>query len=400
MSIGRDLRSVDVAGGDDVLFVHDRKLERTCDVHATVGAVQQCTRAMSATLPRIQPSYAPQPAGVAWPTTQWPRGAHYRQLELEAVVDEAFSMDDLAVTNAVVIVQGGRVLVERYAGVKEFFDRPTEPVTADSTLLSWSMAKSMLHMIIGTLVDEGRLDVDGYAAVPEWADDNDPRHVIRLRDLLAMRDGLAFVEVYEIGATSHVIEMLFGEGKSDMAGYTARLPLAHAPDTVFNYSSGTTNVLSRIVADQVGYGDVYRKYLETRLFGPLGMTSAEATFDATGVFVASSYVHATALDFAKFGLLYLRGGEWDGTQLLSRAWADTAQVPLSVDEEDGSFYSWQWWVTGDRYGTYWASGYEGQMIAIAPALDALVLRFGHTPAEHYPDLAAWRSRVLDVLASS
>jgi CubicO group peptidase (beta-lactamase class C family) len=259
------------------------------------------------------------------------------------------------------------------------------------------MAKSMLHMIIGTLVDTGRLDPDAPAPVPEWQGEDDPRRQIRLRDLLAMRDGLAFVEVYEIGETSHVIEMLFGEGKEDMAAYTAQLPLAHEPDTFFNYSSGTTNVLSRIVADVVGYGDEYREYLDDRLFGPLGMSSAVATFDPAGVFVASSYVHANALDFAKFGLLYLRGGEWDEKQLVSRAWVDTAQIPLSVDEESGSFYSWQWWVTGDEYGTYWASGYEGQMIAVVPALDALVVRFGKTPEDHYPALAAWRERVLRVL---
>jgi CubicO group peptidase (beta-lactamase class C family) len=356
---------------------------------------------MSAThLPRVEPSAAPPTPGVAWPTQTWPRATHANQADLEAVVSEAFVDEELATTNAVVIVHGGRVVVERYGGVREHFDRPPEPISAESQLLSWSMAKSMLHMIIGTLVDDGRLDPDMPAPVPEWQREGDPRQQIRLRDLLAMRDGLAFVEVYEIGHTSHVIEMLFGEGKENMAAFTAQLPLAHEPGTFFNYSSGTTNVLSRIVADVVGYGDAYRAYLDERLFGPLGMTSAVATFDATGVFVASSYVHATALDFAKFGLLYLRGGEWDGRQLVSRAWVDTAQVPLSVDEESGSFYSWQWWVTGDEYGTYWASGYEGQMIAVVPALDALVVRFGKTSEEHYPDLAEWRERVLRVLDES
>jgi CubicO group peptidase (beta-lactamase class C family) len=337
---------------------------------------------------------------VGWPTNAWPRGTDTNQAKLEAVVNRAFVDEELATTNAVVVIQGGRVLVERYAGIQEFFDRPTEPITASSQLLSWSMAKSMLHMIIGTLVDEGLLDPEAPAPVPEWQGVGDPRKEIRLRDLLAMRDGLAFVEVYEIGEKSHVIEMLFGEGKEDMAAYTARLPLAHEPNTFFNYSSGTTNVLSRIVADIVGYGEAYREYLDRRLFGPLGMTSAVATFDPTGVFVASSYVHANALDFAKFGLLYLRGGEWDGQQLISRAWVDTAQVPFSVDEESGSFYSWQWWVTGDEYGTYWASGYEGQMIAVVPALDALVLRFGKTSEDHYPDLARWREQVLRVLDKS
>jgi CubicO group peptidase (beta-lactamase class C family) len=348
-------------------------------------------------LPLITPSFAPQPKGVDWPTARWPRGVHANQHDLDAVVDEMFTNDDLSLTNAVVVIQGGRVLVERYAGEREFFDRAAEPITSESPLLSWSMAKSMLHLIIGTLVDAGRLDPDERAPVKEWSDPGDPRHQIRLGDLLAMRDGLEFVEVYEVDQTSHVIEMLFGDGKEDMAAYTAHLPLAHDPDTFFNYSSGTSNVLSRVVADVVGYGDAYRDYLQHHLFGPLGMRSAEATFDASGVFVASSYVHASALDFAKFGLLYLRGGEWEGKQLVSREWASTAQTPHSLDVESGSFYSWQWWVTGDDYGTYWASGYEGQMISVVPALDALILRFGHTSADNYPALFAWRQRVLDVL---
>jgi CubicO group peptidase (beta-lactamase class C family) len=349
-------------------------------------------------LPDVTPRFAPQPTGVAWPTLEWPRGTSPHQEELDEVVDQMFSDDALAITNAVVVIQGGRVLVERYGGEQFFFDRPAEPITAHSALLSWSMAKSVLHMIVGTLVDEHRLGPDQLAPVPEWSDPSDPRHRIRVRDLLAMRDGLAFIEQYVLGETSHVIEMLYGEGKDDMAAYTAQLPLAHEPDTFFNYSSGTTNVLSRIVAELVGYGDSYQAYLHQRLFDPIGMTSARPTFDSRGVFVASSLLHANALDFARFGLLYLRGGQWAGDQLVSRDWAATAQVPTSRDEESGSFYSWQWWVTGDQYGTYWASGYEGQMISVVPALDALVLRFGHSPDEQFPARYAWRSRVLDVLA--
>jgi CubicO group peptidase (beta-lactamase class C family) len=290
------------------------------------------------------------------------------------------------------------VLCERYGGALPHFDRPAEAVTAQSRLLSWSMAKSMMHMIVGTLVDEGRLNPDQLAPVPEWHDDADPRHQIQVRDLLAMRDGLAFVEEYEIGQTSHVIEMLFGDGQDDMAAFTAALPLAHEPGTFYNYSSGTTNILSRVVADLVGYGDDYRRFLERRLFEPIGMESAVATFDESGVFVASSYVHARALDFAKFGLLYLRGGEWEGRQLISREWAATAQLPLSIETSSGHFYAWGWYVTGDAYGTYWASGFEGQMISVVPALDALIVRLGHTPDGNYLPRLAWRERVLAVLA--
>jgi len=349
-------------------------------------------------LPLVTPRYAR--SDTPAPTPTWAHGELTNQDAIDRIVDQAFTLDELSVTNAVVVVKNGRVVAERYGGVREFFDRDPEPITAESPLLSWSMAKSMLHLLIGTLVAEDRLDPDALAPVPEWADPADPRHQIRIRDLLAMRDGLGFVENYVVGETSHVIDMLFGEGKEDMAHYTASLPLAHAPNTVFNYSSGTTNVLSRIVADVVGYGDAYCDFLSERLFGPLGMTSAEATFDPTGVFVASSYVHATALDFAKFGLLYLRGGDWFGTQVVPQSWTDTAQIPQSLDEEGGHYYSWQWWVTGDQYGTYWANGYEGQMISVVPALDALVLRFGHTPAERYPDLYQWRARLLNELAKS
>ena len=353
-----------------------------------------------ADLAHVTPSYAPQPAGVAWPTDEWPRAEVPRQGELEEVVDELFNHDDLASTHCALVIQGGRVLVERYDGVQEFFVRPAEPFASSSRFISQSLAKSVLHMILGTLVDERRLDPAQRAPVLEWSDPADPRHEIRIADMLAMRDGLDFVENYEVGQVSDVLEMLLGGGAHDMAAYAASRPLAHVPGTHFNYSSGTTNLLSRIVADCVGYGDDYVSYLQDRLFGPVGMRSAQPLLDPSGNWIASSWLHATAQDFARFGLLYLRGGEWDGRRLTSTSWTDTAQVPLSQDEESGDFYSWHWWVTGDRYGTYWASGFEGQMISVVPALDALVLRFGRTPEENYPALQAWRSRVLDVLASS
>src|ERR1022692_1506286 len=109
-------------------------------------------------LPSVTPSFAAQPEGVAWPTDEWSRATSSHQGELNRVVDELFSLDELAVTNAVVVVQAGRVLAERYGGVMEYFDRPAEPITSTSQLLSWSMAKLFLHMIVGTLVDEGAHD--------------------------------------------------------------------------------------------------------------------------------------------------------------------------------------------------------------------------------------------------
>ena len=175
----------------------------------------------------MTPRYAPQPAGVDWPTRAWPRAAGHAALE--DVVDEAFTASDLAITQAVVVVRAGAVVAERYGGEVPFFDRPAEPVTPDTRLLSWSMAKSMLHFAIGTLVDDARLDPGEAAPVPEWSGDDDPRGDIRVADMLAMRDGLAWNEDYEIGQPSDVIEMLFGEGQDDVARYAAARP-ARASD--------------------------------------------------------------------------------------------------------------------------------------------------------------------------
>ena len=126
----------------------------------------------------------PQPDGVAWPTAEWPRGdpPDAVSAELERLLDQV--CDDagpLATTYAVIVVHGGKVVAERYQGQLEHFDRPPDPVTPQTRLLSWSMAKSMLHAVVGLLVGDGVLDLDGPAGVPEWSDADDPRHAITLR---------------------------------------------------------------------------------------------------------------------------------------------------------------------------------------------------------------------------
>jgi CubicO group peptidase (beta-lactamase class C family) len=306
----------------------------------------------------------------------------------------------LALTYAVVVVHRGRLVAERYGGQLEHFDRPADPVSADTPLLSWSMAKSMLHAVVGLLVGDGRLDLDAPAAVPEWADTGDPRHAITLRHLLAMRDGLDFVEDYVDDRVSDVISMLFGDGQADMAHFAADRPLAAPPGTRFNYSSGTTNIISGIVARLLGPGEPYARFLHQRLFGPVGMASATPEFDQAGTWVASSSVRATARDFARFGLLYLRDGRWDGTQVLPRGWVDEARTMVSDDPEDGPYGAHWWGVAGDTLGTWRASGYEGQSIALCPALDLIVVRLGKTPIARDPGLVAWRAAIVRAFAES
>jgi CubicO group peptidase (beta-lactamase class C family) len=342
----------------------------------------------------------PQPAGVPWPTENWPLGELPPGVELDPLLDEVFDTEGpLAETFAVLVVHGGRIVVERYAGALEHFDAPPTPVTADTPLLSWSMAKSVLHAVVGLLVGEGKLDLDDPAAVPEWADPGDPRHAITLRQLLAMRDGLAFAEDYVDGEVSDTIQMLFGDGQADMAHFAADRPLAAPPGTRCNYSSGTSNIISGVVARTVGAGESYARFLHRRLFGPLGMASADPEFDESGTWIGSSYLRTTARDYARFGLLYLRDGMWDGVRLLPSGWVDEARTWVSVDPEDGSPYGSHWWgVAGDTLGTFRASGYEGQSITLCPTLDLMVVRLGKTPLEREPNLVPWRIAMVDAFA--
>jgi CubicO group peptidase (beta-lactamase class C family) len=340
-----------------------------------------------------------QPHGLPWPTSHWPQGGIPPEVALDHLLDRV--CDDtgpLATTYAVLVVHRGRLIAERYQGGLPSFTHAPTPVTVDTPLLSWSMAKSMLHAVVGLLVHDGRLDLDAPADVPEWSAAEDPRHAITLRHLLAMRDGLDFAEDYVDDRTSDVIAMLFGDGQADMAHFAADRPLAAAPDTRFNYSSGTSNIISGVVARLLGPGAPYEAFLRDRLFGPIGMDSAVPEFDPAGTWVASSYVRTTARDFARFGLLYLRGGVWDGRRLLPEGWVDYGRTLQSIDPESGPYGAHWWGVAGDTLGTFRASGYEGQSITICPALDLIVVRLGKTSIEHNPDLVAWRADVVQEFA--
>ncbi len=338
--------------------------------------------------------------GVPWPTNRWPRAEVPIGVDLEPLLDQI--CDDngpLAHTYAVVVIHRGQLVAERYQGAIPSFTHPPEPVDADTKLLSWSMAKSMLHAVVGLLVLDGRLDLDAPADVPEWADQSDPRHAITLLHLLAMRDGLDFAEDYLDDRTSDVIQMLFGDGAADMAHFAADRPLAANPGERFNYSSGTSNIISAVLSRVLGPGAPTERFVHQRLFEPLGMTSAEMQFDAAGTWVASSYVRATARDYARFGLWYLRDGVWDGTALFARGWVDYGRTIQSVDPLDGPYGAHWWGVAGDRFGTFRAAGYEGQSITICPALDLVVVRLGKTDTAYDPDLAAWRASVVEAFAA-
>ncbi len=354
-----------------------------------------------------------QPEGVPWPSAEWPTGpipAAVDAARLEELLDEAYGPDAdprFGQSFATVIVQGGRIVAERYG--------PTSG--PDVPHLSWSMAKSITQALVGVLVADGLLDPAAPAAVPEWSNPSDPRHEITLDQLLRMVDGLDFCESYELPDTvgdspaadknaaggdpevpfSHCIDMLFGAGAGDHAGYTAALPLAHAPGTVFNYSSGTANIVARIACDLIGRGDAAEAWMRERLFDPIGMASAKPSFDTAGNFVGSSFFHATARDYARFGLLYLRGGLWgdgdESSQVVPSSWVDYARTTRATDD-DGGIYGAHWWLAGDNRGTFYPSGYEWQRVMCVPATDLIIVRLGKTLEADYEIPVNWMKSLI------
>jgi CubicO group peptidase (beta-lactamase class C family) len=293
-----------------------------------------------------------------------------------------------SITLAEVVVHGGQVVHETYG-----------PGTDAATpLISWSMAKSVTQALVGIAVRQGLLDVDQPAAVPSWQRDGDPRRPITLRQLLNMRSGLRFVEDYVDDGVSDCLAMLFGAGQSDVAGYAASLPLEHEPGTVFNYSSGTTNIICRVLGDAIGGGEAgMRRFMDRELFEPLGMASADPRFDGSGTFIGSSFLYCTARDFARFGELYLADGVWQDRRLLPEGWVELARspVPVSPDEEFGYGAHWWLWDTKGFAGTFAAHGYEGQYTIVRPDRDLVVVRLGKTPTEVRPPVIERLCGLLD-----
>lgn len=276
-------------------------------------------------------------------------------------------------TRALVVVQGGRIVGERYA----------KGYSQDTRFLGWSSSKSVTAALIGTLVTDRKLTLDAAASVPAWHGADDPRRVITLRHLLTMSSGSDFREgEYLPGDDSTV--MLFERG--DMAGYAAAKRAAHAPDSVFSYSSGTTNILARIVFDATGGSlQASEEYARRRLFEPAGMTSAVFERDASGVVVGSSYFYATARDWARFGLLHLNRGEINGQRILSPEWVDFVRAPSKADDQ----YGGQFWrndlkedgsrrYPGVPEDAYFALGHNTQIVAIIPSRDTVIVRLGWT----------------------
>jgi CubicO group peptidase (beta-lactamase class C family) len=285
--------------------------------------------------------------------------------KLNAIVENAFDKKGQKEkrTRSVIVIYKNKIIAEKYA----------DGFNKNSRILGWSMTKSITGTLFGILQKQGKFDIFKPAPIAEWK--NDERSKITTNDLLHMNSGLEWEEDY--GKISDVTKMLFIE--EDMTKSQINKPLVGKPNNTWNYSSGTTNLLNGILRKQFKTHQEYLDFWYTNLLDKIGMNSAIVETDMTGNFVGSSYGWATTRDWAKFGLLYLHKGNWNGEQIFDENWAKYVATPTNTS--NGQYGAQFWLNAGGRFPNapkdmYYASGYQGQMVAIFPSHDLVIVRMG------------------------
>jgi len=305
----------------------------------------------------------------------------FNQSQLKKAIDNAFSEPDPdapALTRAILIVYQGQLIAERYAA----------EISKETPLQGWSMTKSVLNSLLGILVKQNKLSLTQKAAVSEWRSSDDPRSNITLDHLLRMSSGLEFDESAGAAVTD-LSEMLFLS--RDAAAFAINKPLIHPVDSHWQYSSGTSNILSRIAYEASGGSTAnVTALLRNELFIPLGMQKAIIEPDTSGNLIASSYMYATAREWARFGQLYLQDGIWQGNRILPEHWVKYSATPTPAAKGQ---YGAHFWTNGGINSSaeqrpypslpgdlYFAAGYKGQRVIIIPSHQMVIVRLGWSDA--------------------
>ncbi|MEZ7505640.1 serine hydrolase domain-containing protein [Flavobacterium sp. Arc2] len=285
--------------------------------------------------------------------------------KLNAAVSNAFDSTDKKDkrTRSVIVIHKDRIIAEKY---DTGFDK-------DSKILGWSMTKSITATIFGILEKQGKYDIYKPAPIVEWQ--KDKRKNITTNDLLHMNSGLEWEENYS--TICDATKMLFQA--ENMGRVQLEKPSVFEPNTHWNYSSGTTNLLSYILRNQFKTHQEYLDFWYSALIDKIGMKSMVVETDMAGNFVGSSYSWATTRDWSKFGLLYLHKGNWNGEQLFDAGWAEYVAGPTKGSKGD---YGAHFWLNaGGKFpdvprDMFYCSGFQGQMVAIIPSMDLVIVRMG------------------------
>jgi CubicO group peptidase (beta-lactamase class C family) len=307
-------------------------------------------------------------AEIAGPTLVEPSDA-----TLKAALDHAFeepAAPPFRRTKAVVVVHNGTVIAERYA----------DGIGIDTPLLGFSMTKSVVNALIGILTQQGLVTPSMPAPIREWRAATDPRHEIEVEHLMRMTSGLALDETNSgFDPSSQMVYL-----HNDMAGFAVKAAIIAPPGTRWAYSSATAQLLARIIRDAVGGPEQTLAFAWRELFNPLGMRTVTLEFDGAGTLQGSTYMLASARDWARFGLLYLNDGVVGGKRILHEDWVDfSAAATLDTD------YGAGFWTNRSEHedakgrvrlgiprDAFFASGDLGQRIVIMPSQHLVVVRLG------------------------
>ena len=305
-----------------------------------------------------------------WKTGPLPDGV--KKKDLDALVKTAMGAPDNKIrVRSVLITINDKIVYERY--------HPLD--NKDSILDTFSVSKSFVATVIGMLIDDGKLSLDQPAPIADWSNHNDPRSAITIRNLLHMSSGLTWKEDYSAGDSS-TIAMLRAPVASD---YAIALPLESKPGKLFEYNSGNSAILMRIITDTLGGTPQTEAYIKKRLLNPLGIKKVVYQRDSSNRIVGFMGVNMTARDQARFGLLYLRNGMWGKKKVISPEWVLFSRTPSPTFPG----YAGHWWThlllgNGASQGDFTALGYYGQYVTISRSKRMVLVvntAFEGTPTE-------------------
>jgi CubicO group peptidase (beta-lactamase class C family) len=310
----------------------------------------------------------PWPLGDLLPSTL-PEGVDYEKLH--TILDEAIDMpgaEPFKKTLGVVVVYDNKLIGENYL---EGYDAWTK-------FHGWSMTKTVTGAMAGALVEEGRMDIQAPAGIPEWA--RDERKNITLENILQMSSGLKWVENYFTISDATVMLMQ----SDDMFASVTGCPQAHDPGSFWNYSSGDANLLSGLIRKAIGDEQEYLGYAYKRIFHRIGMLNTVVETDASGLFVASSYSYGSTRDWARLGMLFLNNGIFEGDTVLTPEWV--AFMTTAAPASDGQYASTLWLKESNPENAlvdvpddiFFADGFLGQRIYVIPSKKLVVVRMGYS----------------------
>ena len=306
---------------------------------------------------------------IAWPMGNLmpKKGSATDTIKLERIAERL--MDDEGYNGhafAFMVVHKGIPVVEAYQ----------PQFNAQTRFLSWSMAKSFTNTLSGIMVKDGKWEINQPVNIPEWQADE--RKNITINNLMQMQSGLRWNEDY--GNRSDVTQMLYCE--NDFAKFTYDQPFAFPAGSHWYYSSGSVNVVNFLMRKTIGNDNEYYNFAQSRLFTKIGMADAVFEVDASGTQVGSSYIYATARDYARFGMLYLQDGVFNGERILPEGWVNYTTTPAS--DSNGKYGS-LFWLNQSKYfpaapeDMYSCNGHDGQQIFIIPSKELVVVLVGYSP---------------------